>query len=210
MSARLVFMATAGLVLVATPARTQDSAPNTVTQAESRQGWLLLFDGSSLNGWEARTTSDPKASPDWSVKDGALLCGGAAPSWLATADTFADYVLRLQFRGPALVNSGVFLRSQKEGAPHVTGYELQIWDAQPAGYNTGSLVGTVKAPPASMLPDVWNQYEITADGDHIVVVLNGKTALDTRDAAHASGVVGFQCQPQQRIEFRNIKLLPRQ
>lgn len=207
---RLVLSAIAVVVLTATPARTQDSAPNTLTQEESRQGWLLLFDGKSLDGWEARTTSDPAASPDWSVQDGTLLCSGTAPSWIGTVGTYADYVLRLQFRGPALVNSGVFLRSQKEGAPHITGYELQIWDAQPAGYNTGSLVGTVKAPPAAMLPDVWNQYEITADGDHIVVVLNDKTVLDTHDAAHASGVVGLQCQPEQRIEFRNIKLLPRQ
>ena len=34
--------------------------------------------------------------------------------------------------------------SQKEGQPHVSGYELQIWDNQPAGFNTGSLVGSVK------------------------------------------------------------------
>jgi hypothetical protein len=206
---RLVLGVLGVAVLAATPARTQDPAPNTLTQSESQLGWRLLFDGKSLGGWEARTTSDPEASPDWSVRDGTLLCGGTAPSWIGTVDTFANYVLRLQFRGPALVNSGVFLRSQKEGAPHLTGYELQIWDTQPAGYNTGSLVGIVKAPPATMLPDLWNQYEITADGDHIVVVLNDKTVLDTRDAAHSSGVVGLQCQPEQRIEFRNIKLLPR-
>jgi hypothetical protein len=46
-------------------------------------------------------------------------------------------------------------------------------------------------------------------GDHFVVLLNGNKVLDARDAAHASGVVGFQCQRDQRIEFRNIKLLPR-
>jgi hypothetical protein len=206
---RLVLSTIAVLVLAATPARTQDSPPNTLTPGESQRGWLLLFNGNSLDGWEARTTRSPEASPDWSVQDGTLLCGGTVPSWIGTVDTYADYVFRLQFRGPALVNSGVFLRSQKEGAPHRMGYELQIWDAQPAGYNTGSLVGTVKAPPATILPDVWNQYEITTDGDHIVVVLNGNTVLDTHDGAHASGVVGLQCQPEQRIEFRNIKLLPR-
>ncbi len=196
-------------VCTAAPALAQESPSNALTQAETQQGWLLLFDGKTLDGWEARTTSDPAASPDWSVHDGALLCGGTAPSWLGTVGTYADYVLRLQFRGPTQVNSGVFLRSQKQGAPHLTGYELQIWDTQPAGYNTGSLVGTVRAPPAAMLPDVWNQYEITADGDRIVVVLNDKTVLYTRDAAHAAGVVGLQCQPEQRIEFRNLKLLPR-
>lgn len=209
MFSRLVRGGLALAVLAGIPARAQEPTPNTLTAAESQQGWLLLFDGKGLNGWEPRPTRDPGAKPDWSVQDGSLICGGAVPSWIGSVDEYADYVLKLQFRGPALVNSGVFLRSQKEGAPHRTGYELQIWDAQPAGYNTGSLVGTVKAPPANILADVWNQYEITTDGNHIVVVLNGKTILDAHDDAHASGVVGFQCQPQQRIEFRNIKLLPR-
>jgi hypothetical protein len=202
------------LVLAASAARAQDAAANTLSPSESKQGWRLLFDGKSLNGWESRSTGNPRAKeapgpPDWAVADGLLVCGGASPSWIGTADTFTNYVLKVQFRGPAMVNSGVFLRSQKEGQPHRTGYELQIWDAQPAGYNTGSLVGSVKASPTNIIADQWNQFEITADGDHFVVVLNGNTVLDAHDAAHASGVVGFQCQRNQRIEFRNIKLLPR-
>jgi len=88
------------------------------------------------------------------------------------------------------------------------GKSLTGWDAQPAGYNTGSLVGSVKASPTSIIPDEWNQFEITAEGDRFVVLLNGNKVLDARDSAHASGVVGFQCQRDQRIEFRNIKLLP--
>jgi len=202
------------LVLAASAARAQDSAANTLSPSESKEGWRLLFDGKSLKGWEARSTGNPKSKqamgdPDWAVENGSLVCGGASPSWIGTVDTLSNYALRVQFRGPAMVNSGVFLRSQKEGAPHRTGYELQIWDAQPAGYNTGSLVGSVKASPTNIIADQWNQFEITADGDHFVVVLNGDKVLDARDAAHASGVVGFQCQRDQRIEFRNIKLLPR-
>ena len=202
------------LVLAASAARAQDSAANTLSPSESKEGWRLLFDGKSLNGWEARSTGNPKSKqamgdPDWAVENGLLVCGGTSPSWLGTVDTFTNYVLKVQFRGPAMVNSGVFLRSQKEGQPHRTGYELQIWDAQPAGYNTGSLVGSVKASPTNIIPDQWNQFEITADGDHFVVVLNGSKVVDAREAAHTSGVVGFQCQRDQRIEFRNIKLLPR-
>jgi len=202
------------LVLAASAARAQDTPPNTLSPSEAKEGWRLLFDGKSLNGWEARSTGNPQAKvppgpPDWGVEGGSLVCGGTSPSWIGTVDTFTNYVLKVQFRGPAMVNSGVFLRSQKEGQPHRTGYELQIWDAQPAGYNTGSLVGTVKASPTNIIPVEWNQFEITADGDHFVVMLNGNKVLDARDAAHAAGVVGFQCQRDQRIEFQNIKLLPR-
>ena len=159
-----------------------------------------LFDGKTLMGWEVH------GSPSWKVKDGALYCDGSAPSWLGTNDTFSDYVLSLEFRGPARVNSGVFLRSQKEGQPHRTGFELQIWDYQPAGFNTGSLVGSAKAEPTRILPDAWNKYEVTAQGDHFVVVLNGKKLLDVHDAKHTSGVIGLQCQKDNVIEFRNLSL----
>jgi hypothetical protein len=182
--------------------------PNTLTAAEKAEGWQLLFDGKTLAGWEARPTSVATADGDWTVSDGNLVCPGTTPGWLATTATFSDYRLKLQFRGGEKVNSGVFLRSQKQGQPHVTGYELQIWDYQPAGYNTGSLVNTIKAPPTKILADQWNNYDITAAGDHYLIVLNDKTLLDTHDSAHLSGVIGFQCQKANRIEFRNIRVLP--
>jgi hypothetical protein len=181
---------------------------NTLTSKESSDGWTLLFDGKTLAGWEARPTSEPDSKGDWKVANGALVCGGTTPSWLHTGASFSDYALTLEFRGSEKVNSGVFLRSQKEGEPHRTGYELQIWDFQPAGFNTGSLVGSLKAPPTKIRANEWNKYEITVNGDHFLIVLNGKTLLDARDATHKAGVIGFQCQKDQRIEFRNIKLRP--
>ena len=180
--------------------------PNTLTAAEKKQGWQLLFDGKSLAGWQGRPTFAPMSPGDWTVQDGAILCGGTKPSWLSTDASFGDFQLKLQFRGDASVNSGVFLRSQKEGQPHVTGYELQIWDYQPQGYLTGSLVGSVKAGPARVKGEVWNQFDITARGDRFTVLLNGAQALDAHDTKHASGVIGFQCQLNQRIAFRDVKL----
>jgi len=174
----------------------------------AQDGWTALFDGKTLKGWEARPTFEPGNKGDWSVANGALVCGGTSPSWIATDTTFSDFQLTLEFRGPEKVNSGVFLRSKKEGEPHVTGYELQIWDYQPAGFLTGSLVGSVKAQPVKIRANQWNQYDITAKGDQFKIVLNGKTVLDAKDSKHREGVVGFQCQKEQRIEFRNIKIKP--
>ena len=183
-------------------------APNTLSPAESKEGWKLLFDGKTLNGWEPRATSSPSDTGDWRAEGGSLVCPGTTAGWLAGRDTYTNYELKLEFRGADQVNSGVFLRSQKEGQPHITGYELQIWDYQPGGYNTGSLVGSVKAEAVKIVPNDWNQYDITANGDHFVVVLNGKKLLDAHDSKHASGVIGFQCQKNNRIEFRNIRVKP--
>lgn len=170
------------------------------------QGWSSLFDGKTLSGWDQRATSVPMSTGDWKVADGAILCGGGSPGWIATKETFRDFRLQLEFRGSSSVNSGVFLRSQKEGEPHVTGYELQIWDMQPAGYLTGSLVGSVKASATKIKADQWNQYDVTAKGDHFVVKLNGQVVLDAHDAKHTEGVIGLQCQPKQNIAFRAIRI----
>ena len=35
-----------------------------------------LFDGKTLNGWEARSTSAPPGTGDWKIENGALVCGG--------------------------------------------------------------------------------------------------------------------------------------
>ncbi len=188
------------LVLTMVMAVTAAMAQNRLTAEESSGGWKLLFDGKSMNGWE------PHGDGDWIVQDGTLACQGTKPSWLGSAGSYGDYTLKLEFRGAATVNSGIFLRSSKEGQPHITGYELQIWDTQPAGYNTGSLVGTAKASPAHVTGGQWNRYEITAKGDHFTIVLNGQKVLDTADGKHAQGVIGFQCQKGHPIEFRNIRV----
>lgn len=197
------FAAAAFVAACAAGLAAAQSQPNTLTAQEAKEGWKLLFDGQSLNGWEAHADAE-----DWKVANGALACGGAQAGWLGTTDSYSDYVLRIEFRGVERVNSGVFLRSEKTGQPHITGYELQIWDYQPAGYNTGSLVNSLKAEPTKIIPNEWNRYEIRAEGDHYVIVLNGKTLLDGRDSKHASGVIGLQCQPKNPIEFRNIRVLP--
>src|SRR5437762_9972330 len=197
------------IVLLAVAMAAAQSTPNSLTPKEAADGWVLLFDGTHLKGWQGRATSAPGVTGDWTVENGAILCPGKTPGWLSSDAAYSNYELKLEFRGGEKVNSGVFLRSQKEGQPHITGYELQIWDYQPAGFLTGSLVGSQKAAPAKILPDQWNSYDIRADGDHFVIVLNGKTVLDAHDKAHASGAIGFQCQQDNRIEFRNIKIRPK-
>jgi len=110
----------------------------------------------------------------------------------------------VDFRTGADTNSGVFIRN----TPGKGGYEVQIWKAQPAGYNTGSIVNTGKTDKEyKFVADQWNHYEITAEGDHIVIMLNGVKTLDVHDSKFADGSIGLQYQ-EFPIEFKNIKLKP--
>ena len=100
-----------GMVSAAGCVAAAQGTPNKLTSKESANGWKLLFDGKTLDGWQPYSTSKPPATGDWSVADGAILCPGTSPGWLASDDTYSNFELKVQFRGSEKVNSGVFLRS---------------------------------------------------------------------------------------------------
>src|SRR5688500_8369609 len=72
-----------------------DAKPNTLTKAELAEGWVLLFDGESLYGWE------PASKADWKVADGIISVGAGDKGLLCTTSEFADYVFKADFRAPA-------------------------------------------------------------------------------------------------------------
>jgi Domain of Unknown Function (DUF1080) len=220
--------------LLWSPAALSGQTVNALSAQERAQGWQLLFDGKSLAGWHVSApprgggrAAAPPASPQpgqvgtpkpcvgsraapavpaggshWQVVDGALVACGEPTGYLTSDRSYRNFVLSIEFRCGADTNSGVFVRSPQENG----GYEVQIWRQQPAGYNTGAIVGTAKtARDYAFKPDQWNRYEITADGDHLVVVLNGETTLDVHDAKFAEGNLRLQYQ-QFPISFRNIKI----
>ena len=190
---------------------------NMLTAEEKSDGWTLLFDGKTLNGW----TRTGKA--EWSVKDGAIALRSDDNGNLFTDGTYDNFALKLEFRTTPDVNSGVYLRytpaqpnAKKEGGG-MPGYEVQIRENDKralkdsaAGFDTGSLVGVLKADEAPILDGQWNRFDITAQGDHFVIVFNGKKILDGHDSKHASGKIGLQWATHsvtgKGIEFRNIKV----
>src|SRR4029450_7189847 len=138
----------------------------------------------------ARGTAPPGVS-HWEVVDGALTPCGEPVGSLTSDRSYKNFVLSIEFRCGEDANSGVFVRSPQESG----GYEVQIWKQQPAGYNTGAIVSTAKtARDYRFTPDQWNHYQITAEGDHLVVELNGETAVDIRDARFSEGHLRLQYQ----------------
>ncbi len=173
---------------------------NKLTKEEKKEGYKLLFDGKTLKGWT------PNGTAKWMVTDGAITTPAGGNGWLRSDPSFTDFVLRMEFRAAADANSGVFLRSAATGEPHITGYELQIWNVNPnPKYKTGSFVNHATAKDAAFKGNEWNTYEVTAKGDHFVVKLNGDTVLDTHDSKSKGGHIGFQSN-KFKMEFRNIKV----
>ncbi len=176
--------------------------PNRLTDAELADGWILLFDGETMFGWEAASKAN------WKVADGIISVSEGDPGLLCTTSSFGDYVLKVDFRNPRGTNSGVFLRTARVPKdPTADCYELNIADRMVSPFPTGSFVGRQKTDGDYDSTD-WQSYEVTAVGGHFVVKLGGRTVLDYTDPKPlASGPIGLQLN-KGAVEFRNIKLKP--
>lgn len=179
---------------------------NSLTDAEITAGWISLFDGHSLFGWEPNTEK-----VNWSVVDGSITADSGPIGLLLTYTPFADYQFRCDFKMAAGGNSGVFLRTLAD--PQSTDkdcYEVNIVDEHPAGFLTGAIVGFQKTAEPIRGSGDWHTFLLTANGTKITVSLDGKevsTYDDTRPEARRSGLIGLQ-KNQGKIEFKNIALQP--
>jgi hypothetical protein len=200
------------LVMAALPAAAQQGiAPNTLTPAEQKEGFELLFDGKSLDTFLVPADQ----TKVWRVVNGVIRNEQAAPgATILTKEDFANFVVRAEFRAHPGVNSALMLR---QGRPQPAGYELQIrdkllTDRTGGSYLTGSIVNVQNAPEGTkIVPGQWNTFEATLNGDHIVVLYNGAKVVDVRDTRRATGAIGLQsAHPEDPagafIEFRNLKI----
>ncbi len=176
--------------------------PNTLTPEELADGWILLFDGQTLFGWEGADKAD------WHVEDGAIKVTSGEKGLLCTTSDFGDYVLRVDFRAPASTNSGVFLRTPTQPTnPEVDCYELNIAGPGVSPFTTGGFVGRQKAEGAAHTGE-WQTFEVRAEGAKLTVALDGRQVLDYTDPKPIGrGRIGLQLNSGP-VEFRNVKLKP--
>ena len=178
-------------------------APQVLTAEELAEGWIALFDGATLFGWQ------PHSKADWKIEDGAIVVTSGEKGLLCTSVRYSDYVLKADFQAAKGTNSGIFLRTAPiVGKDDITTkcYELNI--APPDNpFPTGSLVGRQKAKevPES---DQWQSFEVTVDGGKVTVKLNGEEVLTYDDPMPIGcGHIGLQLN-EGRVAFKNIKLRP--
>lgn len=152
-------------------------ADNKLSSKEKRAGWLLLFDGQTLNGW--MTSSElPSKTP---VEDGCInphKCGGYM---MVHTQQWSNIELTLDFKISPGCNSGVFVRTfPLKARPGkdvgFNGLEVQILDTKTAGYyDTGAIYDLSKPTKNAMKPaGEWNHIEITCYKSLIDVVLNSE------------------------------------
>ena len=202
------------LLLISAGVAAQQPRVFPVPAADDDAGFVRIFDGKTLSGWEG----DPKY---WRVEDGVLV-GEVTPETILKQNSFIiwrggvtrDFELKVEYRVSALGNSGVNYRSVEvpgqpwalkgyqadiEGQDRWTGqvYEErgrtflamrgQITRVQPG--RTPEIIGSVGDGPALQAlvkKEDWNTYHLIARGNVLVHLLNGHVMSQVVDDDNAA------------------------
>ena len=115
------------VLVVGARAAIADTPPNTLSEAERRGGWRLLFDGRTTEGF--RNYREESISPGWKVVDGCLVRAGTGAGDLITRDEFDSFELQLEYRISPGGNSGLMFHVTEDSEkPWHSGPEVQIID----------------------------------------------------------------------------------
>lgn len=158
--------------------------PNTLTDAEKRDGWKLLFDGKTTTGWRAIKQKEfPKQG--WVVEDGALKkLAGVKGGDLISEGKYKEFDLRWEWTLPKGANNGLkYFIIEERGA---IGHEYQMIaedtrEGSSGGKHTTASFYDVLPPtvkPKMKPPGEWNESRVFAKGNHVEHWLNGVKVLE--------------------------------
>ena len=179
-------------------------SPEASGQADAE--WITLLAGPTMGDW------DRIGDANWRVADGAVVADkkeAKDAAYLVSKGSYKDFEIRAEFWADEEANSSIFLRCEdpKKVDAKIC-YEVNIYDKRPDPvYGTGAIVDVAKVVPMPKAAGKWNTYEITAQGSHLVVVLNGVKTVDVQDSKHASGPFALQ-YASGVIKFRKVQIKP--
>lgn len=192
----------AALLLAAVLPITRAAEINSLTPAESANGWVLLFDGRSLAGWHLfQSKGEPHAG--WKVVNGEIVCPktngrpNGSGGDLVTDRKFTNFEFSFQWKISPGGNSGVHYRFDEARPPgkplykgdtghSPVGFEYQILDDEnhPDGkrgptHRAGALYDLYGTEQRIVRPvGEWNESRIVVRGQHIEHWLNGVKTVD--------------------------------
>ena len=169
---------------------------NTLTKKEAAEGWVLLFDGETTNGWRNYNSTDPNTA--WHVVDGCLQAKGSgddATGYIVTEKEYENFILSWDWKLSKGGNSGMIyhvVESPRFSVPYVTGPEYQLIDVE--GWEEANAPTKLEewqklgVDYAMHLPDQskmkvnpqgeWNNSMNVFDNGHVEHWLNGEKIVE--------------------------------
>jgi hypothetical protein len=154
------------------------AADNQLTPQERRDGWILLFDGKTLDGWMTSSRTESRVP----VEDGSINPHGAGGYMMIHKQKWANFILSCDYKISKGCNSGIFVRTfpltPRAGKDvGFNGIEIAIDDTAPGAdyHDTGAIYDLVKPTRNAQKPvGEWNHAVVTCDHNLITVELNGE------------------------------------
>jgi len=168
-----------------------------------------IFNRQNLDGWWT-----PGNLKSWGVEDGQIVCLNKNGNYLRTEKLFGNFALSFEYKTARGVNSGIGIRTARNGWPSGDGMELQIYDHTGLDkHSTMSLYGNCEPLGRADRSSEWNQCVIKADGRMISAWVNGELVQQVNTATlpelkhrHLQGWIGIQDHGG-RIWLRDMKVL---
>ena len=174
----------------------ESAKDNSLTRKEKKDGWALLWDGKTTEGWRgAKLDAFPENG--WVVEDGVLkdLAGNGGESTnggdIITTRTYKNFILKVDFKITEGANSGIkyFVDpTLNKGAGSAIGCEFQILDdlrhpdaklGVKGNRTLGSLYDLIPAPEDKPFDiNSWNNATVIVEGSHVEHWLNGVKLLE--------------------------------
>ena len=196
------------LLVLATLSTRGLSVPST-----TNDDFVSLFDGKSLKGWHG----DKRL---WKVQDGVIVgtSDGSLKSntFLISDHSYENFVLKISFQLEGN-NSGVQFRSSELDDYGVRGYQADIAPEYWGLLYEEKGRGILQKPQTAVLrqalvkPEGWNDYVITAHGNHIEMQLNGTTVVryeEKQSDIPSKGILALQLHTgdAMKARFKNIQI----
>lgn len=174
----------------------EEVALNTLTDQEVKEGWVLLFDGETSEGWR---TFNSEVFPDsgWSIDEGSLVCehsgtGEAGSGGDIIFDKqFTNFHFKVEWMIEEGGNSGIFYLAREIPGKKIwyNAPEYQILDnfgthvdnmlGKDGNRRAGSLYDLIPPDPQNAKgPMEWNSAEIISYEGTIAYKMNGETTLE--------------------------------
>jgi hypothetical protein len=165
------------------------AACSNVKKATTEAGWIPLFDGTSLNGWQA---SENPAT--FKVDSGMIIVHGPRAHLFYTGPLQRGDFKNFEFRARLMTtpgsNSGLFFHTayQQEGWP-AKGYEVQVNQTHTDWRKTGSLYAVQDVKETYVKDNEWYTEHIIVRGKQITVKINDRTVVDYMEPDSVSQTV---------------------
>ncbi len=170
-----------------------------------KDGWYVMFDGKTLDGW--KTADNPES---WKVENGTITGRGKRSHlfWMGMECTDCEFEAEVKLNHGG--NSGMYFRADF-GPGWPNGYESQVNNSHSDPVRTGSLYNIVKVFDKLVDDDTWWTQNIRAEGQHIVIKVNGKVVVDHMETKnlHTKGYLALQQHdPTGVVNYRNLRMRP--